>query len=87
LLVSEKDRFSIGRRDRSASPDNPGACQLEHDAATILPDSTLNAGALDSDAADVVADGVVGAWSSSVPVTSSFLPTWGVNADAFAISR
>ena len=59
-----------------------GACYSEQLAATILPDSTLNAGA----AAD-------GSWASGVlvgsivPVSSSFLPTCSLSAVGLAIRR
>src|SRR6185295_557403 len=56
----------------------------EHDAARTLPDSTLNAAMLPSAPAD---DCAAPPASSSVPVSSSFLPTCGLSDVAFAIRR
>jgi hypothetical protein len=56
-------------------------------AATILPDSTLNAGVLG--AVDPAADSGGAAapfCSSSVPVSARTFPTCGLNAVGFAIS-
>ena len=50
-----------------------------------LPDSTLSAGALDSDPAADAVDAAELSWASSVPVSASFLPTCGLSADGFAI--
>jgi len=59
----------------------------EQDAATILPDCTLSAGTLESaaEAVDAVDGELFG--SSSVPVSSTFFPTCGLRAAAFATSR
>jgi hypothetical protein len=59
----------------------------EQDAATILPDCTLSAGTLESaaEALDAVDGELFG--SSSVPVSSTFFPTCGLRAAAFATSR
>src|SRR5262249_30476217 len=54
------------------------------DAATMRPDFTRKAGELAS-AAAFDADSL--ALLSSAPMSSTFFPTCGVNADAFAISR
>ena len=54
------------------------------DAAITLPDSTFNAGpaaVAGVDAADVEAG-----WFTTVPVSSSFLPTWSRSASPFAMS-
>ncbi len=55
------------------------------DAATILPDSTRNAGTLLPDDDDAVS--LDAGFGSIVPTSSNFFPTCGVSADAFAMRR
>ena len=63
------------RHDTASRSDHSGNDQFEQDAATILPDWTLNAGALASGAAESFEAVDVELFSSSVPVSSNFFPT------------
>lgn len=64
------------------------ACgQSWHDAASTLPASTRKAGAFAEAAASLEALDVDLDGSTKVPVSSSFLPTCGLNEAGFATSR
>jgi hypothetical protein len=85
----------VGTRNHSASCGfSSVSCRsyCEHGAVSTFPASTRNAGAFAADAVDGSLDVVVDGDaelpdSSSVPVNSTFLPTWGLSAVGFAIRR